>query len=171
LLVVFALLTTGCSKTATKETFQPSAPSGDLFAWERPTLPPPKLPITQSATCSFKKGLAVSFERPSTWKGPPGSVQVPAPNRIYYSQSDENEADTVAFLDLDTKRPMVLSNGGQASLSVVYDDGQRLTLLNSQQAGAEMYTIFRNDAVVIYTQQKESGNLGPFGVIMMGYCH
>jgi hypothetical protein len=34
-----------------------------------------------------------------------------------------------------------------------------------------MYTIFLNSGVVILSQQKESPFLGPFGVIMMGYCN
>jgi hypothetical protein len=123
-LTLVALVMLGCSKPTAK-TSPSSASSDNLFVWNRPIYPlPMKLPITQSATCRFKKGLAVSFERLKT-------DEPNAPERVYYSASDENEADTVAFLDLDTNAPKVQSNGGQASLKVLYKDGQMLTLINT----------------------------------------
>lgn len=154
-LALAACVMLGCSKSA------------DLFVWNRPILAGSHLPLAQSATCRFKKSLAVSFQKVVT-KEEPNS-----PERIYYSAGDENESDTVSFLDLDTKTPKVQSNGGQASLSVVNDDGQTLTLLNIQPGSstAEMYTIFRNTGIVIHSQQKNSLFIGPFGVIEMGYCN
>jgi len=160
-LVVFALgafIMVGCSK-----------PSDDLFVWNRPISSLPiKLPITQSATCSFKKGLAVGFH-----KKLPLANDANGAEQVYYSTSDENEGDTVAFLDLDTNAPKVVSNGGQASLKVLYRDGQMLTLFHSSDpsTGTEEYTIFLDKGVVILSQQKDAPLIGPFGVIEMGYCN
>lgn len=156
-LAAFAML--GCSK-----------PSEDLFVWERPASPlPPKLPITQSATCRFKKGIAVGFHK----KFPVGS-DPNGPERVYYSTSDENEADTVAFLDLDTNAPKVQSNNGQASLQVLYRDARMLTLVHTDPpslGGPEVYSIFLEKGVVILSQHHDDGFLGPFGVLEMGYCN
>jgi hypothetical protein len=145
----------------------PGQRSDNLFVWDRPSVTPNNLPITQSATCRFKNGLAASFDAELSNKEPN------PPRRIYYSQSDEDEANTVSFVDLDTKTPKVQSNGGQGALVVVSDVGGQLTLLNLARAGdgAELYTIFRNTGIVIYSQQKNSAFLGPFGVLEMGYCN
>jgi hypothetical protein len=146
-----------------------SAPSnGDLFNWERPFYPVSNIPITRSATCSFKQGLSVGFQKP-----PSTNQKNDGPERVSYSISSENEADTVSFTNLDTKTPTVQSNGGQASLVVLHDDGNQLVLLNIQSPadGIELYTIFRKQGVVIYSQQKDSIFIGPFGVLEMGYCH
>jgi hypothetical protein len=43
--------------------------------------------------------------------------------------------------------------------------------LHSPDVAVESYTIFRQQGVVIYSQQKESLFIGPFGVLEMGYCH
>jgi hypothetical protein len=83
----------------------------NLFVWQRPFFVPKNLPVSRSATCSFKKGLSVGFSKPPSSNG-----KSEAPERISYSVSDENEADTVSFINLDTKTPIVQSNGGQASL-------------------------------------------------------
>ena len=126
------------------------------------------IPITRSATCSFKQGLSVGFSKPPKKEG-----NKEAPERISYSISGENEADNVSFTNLDTKTPTVQSNGGQASLVVVHDDGNQLVLLNlhSPDVAVELYTIFKQQGVVIYSQQKDSLLIGPFGVLGMGYCH
>lgn len=164
LLTLAALSTlSGANPSATKASHS-NAPSNNLFTWTRPDSPRSRLPITQSATCRFKRSLGVAFTNL-------GAELATAGKQIHYQIGDEDESDTVSFVDLDTKTPKVQSNGGQASLNVVYDDGQRLTLLNNQQAGAEMYTIFRDSGVVVYTQQKESLLIGPFGMIAMGYCY
>jgi hypothetical protein len=158
------------SKPQTRTPKKASAPSnGDLFDWERPFYPVSNVPITRSATCSFKQGLSVGFQKPpSTNQKNNGRSE-----RVSYSISSENEADTVSFINLDTKTPTVQSNGGQASLVVLHDDGNRLVLLNIQSPadGIELYTIFRKQGVVIYSQQKDSIFIGPFGVLQMGYCH
>src|ERR1700722_3225229 len=112
-----ALMALGCSKPSAKDASVSIGSNDNLFVWDRPTSPVVKLPITQSATCRFKKGVAVSFHRFST--EPPT-----APERIYYSMSDEDESDTVAFFDLDTNSPKVQSIGGQAPLQVLYRGGQ-----------------------------------------------
>jgi hypothetical protein len=81
--------------------------------------------------------------------------------------------DMVSFTDLDTKNPKLESNGGQSRLVVVFNDDEKVTLLNlgnNQTDAAEMYTIFRKKGVVIYSQQKDSTFIGPFGVLEMGYC-
>ncbi len=127
---------------------------------------PANLPIKQSATCRIKKTFAVNYHRRVT------NAELNAPERIYYSLGeDEDEADTVTFIDLDTKNPKVQSNGGQATLVVTHDDEKRITLVNIQFGGAEMYTIFKSKGVVIYSQQKESLLIGPFGAFAMGYCN
>jgi len=105
-----------------------SAPSnGDLFNWERPFYPVSNIPITPSATCSFKQGLSVGFQKP-----PSTNQKNDGPERVSYSISSENEADTVSFINLDTKTPTVQSNGGQAPLVALHDDGNQLVLLNIQ---------------------------------------
>jgi len=141
---------------------------GDLFVWGRPFYPMSSVPITRSATCSFKQGLSVGFQKPPSAKRKNDGAE-----RISYSMSTENESDTVSFINLDTKTPTVQSNGGQASLIVLHDDSNQLTLLNVQSPadGIELYTIFRTQGVVIYSQQKDSFFIGPFGVLEMGYCH
>ncbi len=159
-----ALATIRCSNPQQKKPLSQSVSNDKLFVWDRPILIPMNLPITQSATCRFKKGLSVGFMKLKT--DPPTASE-----KIDYSVSDENESDTVAFVDLNTKTPKVQSNGGQATARVLYDDGERLTLLNNQQAAVEVYTIFRSKGVVIYSQQKDSVFIGSFGVIEMGYCN
>jgi hypothetical protein len=141
--------------------------SDDLFVWQRPFFVPNNLPISRSATCSFKKSLSAAFEKSPGQKG-----NKEAPERITYATGKENEADTVSFTNLDTKTPTVQSNGGQASLLVLHDDGNQLALLNLQSpdVGIEYYTIFRQQGVVVYTQQKDSLLIGDFAVLMMGYC-
>jgi hypothetical protein len=74
LLSFFALVTQGCSSPASK----------DLFVWSRPHYSLSNLPISKSATCSFKKGLSVAFR-----KQEPNETE-----QMEYSASDENEADT-----------------------------------------------------------------------------
>ena len=55
---------------------------------------------------------------------------------------------------------------------VLHDDGNQLVLLNVQSPAdaVELYTVFRKQGVVIYSQQKDSLFIGPFGVLEMGYC-
>jgi hypothetical protein len=168
ILAVSALVAVGCSKSSTKENSVSIGSSDNLFVWDRPTSPSLRLPITQSATCKFKKGVAVSFHRFNT--EPPT-----APERIYYSMSDEDESDTVAFLDLDTDAPKVQSNSGPASLQVLSRDGQMLTLIHTAalplSGGTEVYTIFLDKGVVILTQQQNVALVGPLGTMLMGYCY
>ena len=163
-----ALVTLGCTKPSANEASVSIGSNNNLFVWDRPASPLPKLPITNSATCSFKKGVAVSFHRFNT--EPPS-----APERIFYSLSDEDESDTVAFLDLDTNAPKVQSNGGQALLQVLYRGGQMLTLIHAAAGPAigdtEVYTIFLDKGVVILSQQQDAQPVGPLGTTLMGYCN
>jgi hypothetical protein len=163
-----ALMALGCSKPSAKDASVSIGSSDNLFVWDRPASPLLKLPITQSATCSFKKGIAVSFHRFST--EPPT-----APERIYYSMSDEDEADKVAFFDLDTDAPKVRSNGGQSSLQVLYRGGRMLTLVHTADVplsgDTEVYTIFLDKGVVILNQQQDAELIGPLGATLMGYCN
>src|SRR5208283_3359153 len=111
------------SKPQTRPPQKASALSnGDLFDWERPFYPVSNIPITRSATCSFNQGLSVGFQKPPSTN----HKNDERPERISYSMSSENEADTVSFINLDTKTPTVQSNGGQASLVVLHDDGNQL---------------------------------------------
>jgi hypothetical protein len=163
-----ALVTLGCTKPSANEASISIGSSDNLFVWDRPASRPPKLPITNSSTCSFKKGVAVSFHRFNT---EPPTV----PERIYYSLSDEDESDTVTFLDLDTNAPKVQSNGGQASLQVLYRSGQMLTLIHTAASpttgDTEVYTIFLDKGVVILSQQQDAQQVGPLGSTLMGYCN
>jgi len=166
LLVLSSVLMLSCSGPSAKES--PTRASDDpLFVWDRPVLIPTNLPITKSATCRFKAGLAVSYEKKIT------NQELSPPGRVYYSESNEDEANTVSFVDLDTRSPKVQSNGGQGNLEVVNDSGEIVTVLNHPPGadGAELYTIFRKTGIVIYSQQKDSLPIGPFGVIAMGYCN
>jgi hypothetical protein len=164
--VVAYLVLLGCSKPATKETPASGASDGDLFVWLRPkTTIPISLPIAQSTTCSFKKGLSASFMKIVPPDGPI------VPERIYYSTSDENETDTVSFVDLDTNSPKVRSNNGQASLKVIYRDENMLTLGHTALNVFESYTIFTKKGVVIMSQHQNEAIIGPFGVMEMGYCN
>lgn len=167
LLVFGTTLLLGCSSPSATEPLARSTSSNELFVWDRPVLIPSNLPIGKSATCRFKKGLSVSFQ-----KTPTPQDENP-PERVYYSQSNEDEANTVSFVDLDTRAPKVQSNGGQGTLSVINDSGQIITLLNHPEGAdvAELYTIFRSTGIVIYSQQQDASLIGPFGVLEMGYCN
>ena len=137
-----------------------------LFVWRRPIQFPVNLPITQSATCRFRESLAAGFQKATTdGKSHP-------PEGISYSADDEDEADTVTFINLDTHSPTVRTNGGQSPLTVLYSDPQMLTLASAYSGGdVETYTVFRNDGVVIHSTQKASPFIGPFGLMEMGYCN
>jgi hypothetical protein len=168
ILAFCALAMLGCSKPSAKEASVSTGSNDNLFVWDRPASPLPNLPITRSATCRFKKGIAVSFHRLST--EPPT-----APERIFYSADDEDESDTVAFVDLDTDTPKVQSNGGQGLLRVLYKDARMLTLTHTAAApspgGTEVYTIFLDKGVVILSQQQDAPLIGPLGATLMGYCN
>lgn len=151
-----------------KKVAAPSKSDDELFVWERPFYPVSNIPITRSATCSFKQGLSAAFQKLPSTKQNKG-----APERVTYATSTENESDTISFTNLDTKSPTLQSNGGQASLVVLHDDGNQLILLNIQSPadGIELYTIFRRQGIVSYSQHKDSILIGPFAVLEMGYCH
>jgi hypothetical protein len=172
-----ALVTLGCYKPTAKRT-PPSPASGDnIFVWNRPISPLIKLPITQSATCRFKKDLDVTFRKNvSGFDRIFAKKYVPddpnEPERVYYSTHDEDETDMVAFLDLDTDAPKVQSNAGQTSLQVIYRDAEMLTLIRAEPLDTTMYTIFLNRGVVTLSQHKNSAIIGgPYGVLAMGYCN
>jgi hypothetical protein len=132
-LSVCALVTLGCSKPTAKRA-PPSLASGGIFAWIRPVSPLIKLPITQSATCRFKKSLNATFQK--NVSGTFSEKYIPDPDeseRVYYFVYDEDETDTVAFVDLDTNAPKVQSNAGQTSLQVIYRDAETLTLIHAEQ--------------------------------------
>jgi len=147
LLILCAAITLACSSQSAKESSAskeaPAASNDSLFVWDRPVLIPANLPIAKSATCRFKKGLSVSFQ-----KAPTPQEKNP-PERVYYSQSNEDEANTVSFVDLDTRTPKVQSNGGQATLRVINDSGESITLLNHRDGAnaVELYTIFRSTGI------------------------
>jgi len=132
---------------ADKDQNQPSKGSDYLFVWSRPMQLPINLPITQSATCRFKKSFGVGFQKPD--------AESRLPEGISYSAHDEDEADTVTFIDLDTRSPTVRSNGGQAPLRVLYSDSEMISVIHTSLDGsaAEMYTICRTEGVVIIAVQ------------------
>ena len=168
-----ALVTLGCSKPAAKRTSFSFA-SGGIFAWNRPASPLIKLPITQSATCKFKKSLNATFRKnvSSTFAEKYIPDDPDESERVYYFVYDEDETDTVAFVDLDTNAPKVQSNAGQTSLQVIYRDAGMLTLIHAEPSDTIVYTIFLNKGVVTLSQHKNSGIIGgPYGVLAMGYCN
>jgi len=137
-----------------------------LFVWRRPVQFPISLPITLSATCRFKKSLAAGFQKPGT------DDKSEIPDGISYSADDEDEANRVTFMDLDTRSPKVRTNGGQSPLTVLYSDSQMLTLASAYSGSdVEMYSVFRNEGIVIHSTQKTSTFIGPFGLMEMGYCN
>jgi len=85
-----------------KDLSRPSKANDYLFVWSRPMKFPINLPITQSATCRFKKSFGVGFQKPD--------AESHRPEGISYSVHDEDETDTVTFIDLDTRSPTVRSN-------------------------------------------------------------
>ena len=164
--LVLALTLFNCSRQS--RTKVPAQLSEDpLFVWDRPTSMKSittNHPIVQSATCRMKKTSSVIYQSIIT------GAELDAPGRIYYRFGEEDESDTVAFINLNLTNPIVQSNGGQATLEVVHDDGEILTLLNAQPSGVETYTIFKSKGVVVYSQQKKSLVGHPWGVLAMGYC-
>jgi hypothetical protein len=148
-----------------KDLSRPSRANDYLFVWSRPMRFPSNLPITQSATCRFKKSLGVGFQK--------SDAESHRPDGISYSANDEDETDSVTFVDLDTRSPTVRSNGGQAALRVLSRDKEVTTLVHTTVDGnaTEMYTIFPTEGVVIHSTQQHSPLFGPFGVIEMGYCN
>jgi len=156
-------LVSGCLKPGARQ-------SKTLFVWDRPVAFA-RLPIAKSTTCRIKKSLAAYYSKTITNEEPD------PPERVYYEAGDEDEGDTVAFVDLDTKSPKVQSNGGQAPLSVLSDDGVTLQLINRRGlepgpgGGTEIYTIFRDKGVVLHSLQKTAFLVGPFGTLEMGYCN
>lgn len=166
------LFLAGCSRPVSRQASSSStqaAQNDDLFEWSRPIRFPINLPIAQSATCSFKKSVGVAFHAadPSN----PDDANSRLFKGISYSVSDEDEADTVAFIDLDTRTPKVRSNNGQATLRVLYNDEYTVTVAHTVGSTTEMYTVFRRQGVVIYSQHQNAEVIGPFGVIEMGYCN
>jgi len=78
-----------CSPPAPKEVSRSPAQAGQsdwLFVWSRPAQFPMNLPITQSATCRFRKSLAVGFQEAIT------SDMPHPPEGTSYSAADEDEA-------------------------------------------------------------------------------
>jgi hypothetical protein len=161
------------SHAAPKKPTQPSKPAVQdeyFFVWRRPLQIPNNLPLTDSTTCRFKKSVSAGYQPPSDDKEHP-------PEGISYSASDEDETDTVTFINLDTPSPTVRSNGGQAAVKVIYRDAEMTTVVHTSLTSeiwggaVEMYTIFKQTGVIIHSQQKDSLFAGPFGVPAMGYCN
>ena len=166
LLLSVSLFLGACSTPSGPKAAPPK--SDYIFNWSKPVAST-SLPITQSATCSFKRSVGTDF------RSDDGDKANTLPIGISYSVADENEADTVSFVDLDTTKPKSQSNGGQASLEVNYDDGDMLTLSHSALlpvgGTVETYTIFRKKRIVIHNQQQNSAIVGPSGVLEMGFCN
>src|SRR5689334_23306643 len=135
--VLFVFVLTSCDKPVGKRP-SPKEPSdspqgGYLFTWAKPAAIPLNLPIRQSATCSFKKSLAVGFRKDD------GDKNNKLPVGISYVAGDESEADTVAFVDLDTQSPKLRSNNGQATVAVLHSDAEAITVIHSASRAVEMY--------------------------------
>ena len=130
---------------------------GVIFKWDRPHIDSLPLPIKSSATCSFRQALAATMDN----------------DQVRYSRGAENEADTVAFSDLDTDTPKMVANLGQSSLRVASRARGVVGLVNTPNAAAgtiEVYMIFTESGVVVRTAQYRL--LGtPFATMEMGFCH
>jgi hypothetical protein len=64
--------------------------------------------------------------------------------QVRYYGGKEDEADTVAFADLNTDAPKIVANGGQGPLQVLYRHDRVIGLMNplSFHSEIEIFTIF-----------------------------
>lgn len=148
----------------------------DLFVWNPPQDDPlisPSTNITNSATCRFKKVF-------NTFYGPPkitNSNPKQQPDSVTYAYGNEDEKDTVTFIDLNTQQPKVKINTGEYELKVLNDNPESITLINlagadQQNHALSAYKIFKHKGVLIYIDFWEGKFLaGPTGTLEMGYCN
>ena len=166
-----AMLTLLSATSCQKRSSAPVAKrdTDNIFVWNRPAFTVENRPIAKSATCRFKQSLDSTYYKRITDEEPN------PPPRIYYGNTPEDEADTVAFVDLDTDHPSVQSNGGQAPLAVLGSSADQIHVANKKGLAGlnavEIYTIFRDSGVIIHTKQWRNPLLGPFATLEMGYCN
>ncbi|GEM_PF-6631419 len=146
----------------------------NLFVWEPPQdiLMSPSTNITDSATCRFKKSFNTFFEKKIT------NSELNPPERIYYIIGDDNEADTVTFVDLNTEHPKVKTNSGESELTVLNDNPDTITLIdlggiNDPAHGFSTYKLFKKKGILIYSGAIDYFTIiGPItGTLEMGYCN
>ena len=151
-----------------------STNDGDVFVWEpsQDILTGPSKNITDSATCSFKKSFNTFFSKKIT------NAEPNPPEKIYYSVGDDNVADTVTFIDLNTEHPKVKTNSGQSELTVLNSNADTITLIDlsgindSIDHGFSTYKLLRKKGILIYSDMADSLlTIGPTGTLEMGYCH
>ena len=135
---------------------------GAFFRWDRPHFAFGHLPIRDSATCRFKQSMLARMD-----KGSSDNHQ-----QVEYYKGKEDEADTVAFADLDTDTPKIVANNGQGPLQLLYRHDRAIGLINplSYHSEIEIFTIFLDSGVILHSVQHEM--LGtPSGVMEMGFCN
>jgi len=135
---------------------------GALFRWDRPHVAFERLPIRDSTTCRFRQALIAQMDKA-------GSDDH---QQVRYYPGNEDEADTVAFADLNTDTPKIVANGGQGPLQVLYRHDRVIGLMNplSFHSEIEIFTIFLDSGVVLHSVQHELGRM-PSGVMEMGFCN
>ncbi len=153
----------------------PSANDESLFVWEPPQdiLMSPSTNITDSATCRFKKSFNTFFEKKIT------NSELNPPERIYYNIGDDNEADTVTFIDLNTEHPKVKTNSGESELTVLNNNSDTITMIDLSGISSSLdhafstYKLFKKKGILIYSDASDKVMviIGPTGTLEMGYCH
>jgi len=151
-----------------------SSNNENLFVWNPPQdiLMSPSTNITDSATCRFKKSFNTFFEKKIT------NSELNPLERIYYNIGDDNEADTVTFVDLNTEHPKVKTNSGQSELTVLNNNSDTITLIDlnginiSPDHAFSTYKLFKKKGILIYSDASDRFVFtGPTGTLEMGYCH
>ncbi len=143
--------------------------SKDLFIGNPPTdiLLSPSKNITDSATCRFQKSFNTFYTKKIT------NSELTPPSRIYYNIGDDNEADTVTFVDLDTNFPKVKVNTGESALTIIQNTPENITLGKTDPAsgGIVVYNIFKKEGILVYYDSRNFLLIGPTGTLEMGYCN
>ncbi|MCX6791874.1 MAG: hypothetical protein NT149_02450 [Candidatus Gottesmanbacteria bacterium] len=139
-----------------------------VFEW----LPPegilsPSKNITDSTTCRFKKSFNTFFMAP-----PAGGNDSNPPERIRYVFADDNEADTVTFINLNTDHPTVKLNTGQGQLTVLDNNADSITMTKDNGSSLVIYRILKKKGLLIYSDSYDNlFGSGPTGTLEMGYCN
>lgn len=131
-----------------------------LFRWDRPALSlPPQLPISSSATCSFKRSVFGRYDTET--------------KQITYETGNEDERDTVTFVGLDSgKTVKIKATLGVADADVSENNGQHVVIIQKSLGGAiDNYTVYRETGVAVHTQQHQNPFVGQIGVLEIGYCY
>lgn len=142
----------------------------DLFTW-KPTqgLLSPSKNITDSTNCSFRKSFNVFFNADDPTQ--------PTGQKIRYSYSNDNTADTISLIDLDTDHPKIRTNSGEFEPAIVDNNPSTITLVDINNIKSSLghpitiYKLFKKNGILIYADANDGPIVGPFGSLEMGYCN